>query len=81
MSASGQFSSAMRSPVAVCTSKLVLGEVTFSITSRMPHWRKRSSDEGRRPMPAPTSWISDACSYTLTVAPRLLSALAAAAPA
>ncbi|BAS12334.1 hypothetical protein AHiyo8_06370 [Arthrobacter sp. Hiyo8] len=35
---------------------------------------------GRNPMPAPTSRICDACSYTLTFAPSRLRALAAAAP-
>src|SRR3954471_5965599 len=35
---------------------------------------------GRRPMPAPTSPIWGACSYTVTSAPSRLRALAAAAP-
>src|SRR3954451_19545565 len=46
----------------------------------MPHWRKRSMVDGRRPMPAPTSWISLACSYTVTSAPCRLRPLATAAP-
>src|SRR4051795_3778804 len=46
----------------------------------MPQRRKRSMVDGRRPMPAPTSRISVACSYTVTSAPCRLRPLATAAP-
>src|SRR3954447_26099202 len=50
------------------------------MASKIPHRRKRSMVEGRSPMPAPTSWISLACSYTVTSAPCRLRPLATAAP-
>src|SRR3954468_2926309 len=50
------------------------------MASKIPHRRNRSMVDGRRPMPAPTSWISLACSYTVTSAPCRLRPLATAAP-
>ena len=37
-------------------------ELTAAMASKMPHWRNWSIDDGRRPMPAPTSPIWAACS-------------------
>lgn len=70
----------MGSPVGVRISKYSLGELTRAIASRIPHSRKRFMVTGRSPMPAPTSRIRLACSYTVTSAPSRPSALAAAAP-
>ncbi|MFD7531925.1 hypothetical protein ACFV8E_30705 [Streptomyces sp. NPDC059849] len=50
------------SAVAVRVSKQSLGELTFAIASKMPHWRNRCIVAGRRPIPAPTSRTWRACS-------------------
>ena len=59
---SGHSSRAIRWSSAVRISKPSLGELTALMASPMPHLLNWAIDEGRSPIPAPTSRISEACS-------------------